>query len=47
MSDILEEMTNEMPHCFLRLNILLPADMAISSLHQCIAVKAVLFGPFV
>jgi hypothetical protein len=39
-------MIDEVPHRLFRLDILLPADMAITPLHHRIAVEAILFCSF-
>lgn len=44
MSYIIEEMRDHMPEGFLGHNVLLAANLAISSLYNSTAIQAILFG---
>ncbi len=46
MGKIINKMSKEIPERFLRLQVLLPACLAISSLNYCTAVKTVFGVPF-
>ena len=46
MGNIMKKVTDQAPNRFLRLNILLPADMAKSAMDLSITIQTVLFGPF-
>jgi hypothetical protein len=43
MSDVVKEMTHQVPHCFFRFHILLAANVTITPDHSSSAVQAVLF----
>ena len=46
MSDIIKEMTNEMPETFFGLYILLSANLAVTAHHSGSAIQAVLLRTF-
>ena len=43
MGNVIHKMSDHMPEGFFRLNVLLPAYMAVFSLYYCPAVQAILF----